>query len=453
MKNLNFVITLYIIFTLFVNTKTTAQDSHYWTNQYGTDASLLGGLVVGSMHDLSSTFYNPGTLALTTDQVLTISSDAFQTTRIEINSKSSDLPDLESRTSGSLPSIIAFRLPVEGLGKHQLAFSVLTRDKVETDFYGRDINSSGTSIITANDGFAFNNFSEKWFGISWGYMLAEKIGIGISQYVSARSQRQRIQVINQFLEDPLTAGARIVFSDVYFNNIKILWKAGIIFNHKPISFGFTITTPSVNLFNTSADASLNISQISSAGEEQFIAANDEKELTSIYKSPLSIAAGAAYYSGNTSFYFTAEWFESIDQFSVLNTNPVPLIPGGTLIPNRNLLSRSSVFNFGVGIKHIISQSFSIYGSIFKNDSSHDPNLRSKYSLSTYDILHLVAGTAFKYKILDLILGFGYAFGNDTSDPLGAIVDPTGVAFSGEGNQGADVFYNNYKIVFAFSLTI
>ena len=31
-----------------------AQDSHYWTNQYGTDAQLLGGLVVGSVNDLSS---------------------------------------------------------------------------------------------------------------------------------------------------------------------------------------------------------------------------------------------------------------------------------------------------------------------------------------------------------------------------------------------------------------
>ena len=452
MKKISFRIPLYILI-LSINTIITAQDSHYWTNQYGTEASLLGGLVVGSMHDLSSTFYNPGTLALTTDQILTISTDAFQITRIDINAKSPDLPDLESSSSGSVPGIIAFRLPVEELGKHQLAFSVLARDKIETDFYGRDINSSGSASITANDGFSFQNFSERWFGISWGYMIAEKVGVGISQYISVRSQRQRIQVINQFLEDPLTAGARILFSDVYFNNFKILWKAGIIFDNKPLSFGFTITTPSLNLFNTTAAASLNISQISSTGEEQFIAANDEKELNSLYKSPLSIAAGAAYYFGNTSFYFTAEWFESIDQFSVLNTKPVPVIPNGVVIPNRNLLSRSSVLNFGVGIKHKLNPNFSIYGSIFKNDSSHDPNLSSKYSLSTYDILHFLGGTSFKYKILDLILGFGYAFGNDKVDPLSAIVDPTGNVNVSEGDQSADISYNNYKIVFAFSITI
>ena len=109
------------------------------------------------MHDLSSTFYNPGTLALTTDQILTISTDAFQITRIAINAKSPDLPDLESSSSGSVPGIIAFRLPVEELGKHQLAFSVLARDKIETDFYGRNVNSLGSTSITANDGFSFQN--------------------------------------------------------------------------------------------------------------------------------------------------------------------------------------------------------------------------------------------------------------------------------------------------------
>jgi hypothetical protein len=34
-----------------------AQDSQYWTNQYGTRAELLGGVVVGSIKDLASTFY------------------------------------------------------------------------------------------------------------------------------------------------------------------------------------------------------------------------------------------------------------------------------------------------------------------------------------------------------------------------------------------------------------
>jgi hypothetical protein len=43
------------------------QDSHYWTNQYGTRATLLGGAVIGSVLDLSGTYYNPGGMSLIED--------------------------------------------------------------------------------------------------------------------------------------------------------------------------------------------------------------------------------------------------------------------------------------------------------------------------------------------------------------------------------------------------
>jgi hypothetical protein len=442
---------LLIIFFIsgsFIN----AQDSHYWTNQYGTEASLLGGLVVGSKHDLSSTFYNPGTLALTTDQVLTISSDAFQITQVNITSKSSTLPNLESNTSGSAPSIVAFRLQLDELGKNQIAFSVLVKDAVQADFYGRDINRTNISSIRANDGIIFADNFETWVGFSWGRKIKEKIGIGISQYVALSSNRQRLQIINQVLEDPQTTASRIIFNDTYFNNFKILWKAGIFFDQRPLSFGFTVTTPSINLFNYTGESSINISHINSAGEEQFIAANDEDGLTSEFKSPFSLAFGAAYHLEKTSFYFSAEWFAKISSYEVLNTQPVIVVPTGEVIPNNNFLSRQSVINFGVGFHHKLGKDFSLYASIFTNNSAKNPNELSKYSLSGYNILHFLGGVALKYGILDLILGLGYATGNNKIEPLDNIINPA-INLSGNEERNSEITYRGYKIVFAFSINL
>jgi len=275
-----------------------------------------------------------------------------------------------------------------------------------------------------------------------------KVGIGISQYAAIRSDRQRLQIINQVLEDPQTAATQIIFSDTYFNNFKILWKAGIFFDHRPLSYGFTVTTPSLNLFNYTGQSSINISQINSVGEDQFIAANDEDGLTSVYK----IAFGAAYYFEKTSFYFSAEWFAKISQYDVLNTKPVIVVPTGEIIPNDNKLSRRSIFNFGVGVKHKLGKSFSLYGSIFTNNSASDRDQLSKYSLSTYNILHFLGGVSFKYSVIDLILGLGYAFGNSNMESLTDIIAPTYKTSTNAGKV-SDVSYRGYKIVFAFSIKI
>jgi hypothetical protein len=441
-----------LIIIFFAVSFLNAQDSHYWTNQYGTEASLLGGLVVGSKHDLSSTFYNPGTLALTTDQVLTISSDAYQITEVNITSKSPAVPDLESNTSGSAPSIVAFRLQLDELGKNQIAFSVLVRDVVKSDFYGRDINKTDTSGIRVNDGIIFQDNIETWVGFSWGHKINEKVGIGISQNIAVRSNRQRLQVINQVLEDPQTAATRIIYSDTYFNNFKILWKAGIIFDHRPLSFGFTVTTPSLNLFNYTGESSINISQINSAGEEQFIAVNDEDGLTSEYKTPFSIAFGAAYHLEKTSFYFSAEWFSKISSYNVLNTQPVLVVPTGEVIPNTNSLSLRSVINFGLGVDHRLGKELSLYASIFTNNSAKDPDEQSKYSMAGYNIIHFLGGVALKYDVIDLILGLGYAAGNNTMESLDNIINPPSGTLINEESY-SEISYRGYKIVFAFSIKI
>jgi len=53
------------------------QDTHYWSQHYGTRSTLLGGSVIGSLLDISSTYYNPGALALMADPAFVISGSIF----------------------------------------------------------------------------------------------------------------------------------------------------------------------------------------------------------------------------------------------------------------------------------------------------------------------------------------------------------------------------------------
>src|SRR4030067_1048812 len=79
------------------------QDSHYWTNQYRPRATLLGGAVIGSVLDLSGTYYNPGGLSLIKDPQTLIAAKVFQYPRVSIGGGGADNVVLKSSHPGARP--------------------------------------------------------------------------------------------------------------------------------------------------------------------------------------------------------------------------------------------------------------------------------------------------------------------------------------------------------------
>ena len=65
-----------VILTFFIDAK--AQDANYWTHQYGSRSTLLGGAVIGSVLDLSATYYNPGALSLIDEPDVLLAAKVFE---------------------------------------------------------------------------------------------------------------------------------------------------------------------------------------------------------------------------------------------------------------------------------------------------------------------------------------------------------------------------------------
>ena len=100
-----------------------AQDAHYWTYQYGTRANLLGGLVVGSVVDISAAYYNPGALALLDDIELVAASSVAEASNVSLSgSQGRTVSDFRLAMA---PGFFGGILPFNFLGKHVLAYSFL----------------------------------------------------------------------------------------------------------------------------------------------------------------------------------------------------------------------------------------------------------------------------------------------------------------------------------------
>jgi hypothetical protein len=149
-----------------------AQDSQYWTLQYGPVAELLGGVVVGSTRDLSATFYNPGALALTKDPSLLASVESFETTSIKATSEPA-LLDFTATNLRPSPTLFAFAFPRSWTGSHTVAISALTRQDFDLRIDNWQVTPTGSG---GGESLFDQNLNENWFGLSWAHPAGERFG-------------------------------------------------------------------------------------------------------------------------------------------------------------------------------------------------------------------------------------------------------------------------------------
>jgi hypothetical protein len=398
-----------------------AQDSQYWTLQYGPVAELLGGVVVGSTRDLSATYYNPGALALAKDPSLLASVQSFEAVSIKVKAPAPfvDFNDLSVRPS---PSLFAFALPRSLTGSHTFAISSLTRQ----DFDVRIDNWQVTPGHQAGaEALLEQNLTESWFGLSWAHRAGEHVGLGVTTYVAYRGQNTRRELSGEAAFSGGLGSAGLLVDDFDYSNYRLLWKAGISTQRESWDLGLSVTTPSVGLFG-SGSASYTRSSVGAdlgQGPTVSVSVQHADDLASEYKTPLSVAGGAGYRRGHSTYHATVEWFGSVAGFDVLDTSALASDPEAASLVKRLHQQAKSVVNFGLGYEHLVSERFSYYAAFTTDFTFADKSVNGANSLSTWDIYHVTAGASLRVKDVKLTLGAAYAFGSDSRSIPTLVVPP------------------------------
>jgi hypothetical protein len=410
------------------------QDSNYWTNQYGNQARLLGGLVVGSSDDVASVFYNPGRLALTENTALVLAGNVVRFTNISLENALGEGLDLSSTKLAGVPSLFAGELRLGFLNEHRLAYSFLTRYDFALRFEQRGDLTSLTEdrfdLLTASIDLD-ETMSEYWAGLTWAMPMGEKIGLGVTGFGLFRDQRSRAQTLVEAQVDTLS-GVALQRDDFDYLYVGLLGKVGLGANLDNWKLGLSVTTPNVKLYGSGAfgvDQVLITQDLDGDGNSSSLIITDYQDgLSAHYHSPLSAALGVSYvWKKNTNLEFTSEWFNVVDYYRVLDTQP---IAGPDTVISANIGDqRKSVINFGFGVDHSFNPKLRGYTS-FRTDYSSAMTLPgTNATISTWDIYHLAAGLTFPAGASEFTFGGIYAFGSDKRDE-GIDVIPD----SGEGDD-------------------
>jgi hypothetical protein len=437
-----------------------AQDSHYWNLQYGTRSTLLGGAVIGSVSDMAATYYNPAALALFPNPEILLSGKVYQVNTLTMKDGADEGVDLSSSQIEAAPTLFAGSFPFDWLKQHKLAYSIMTRQQMKFGIEGRRgvINdlTSGQELI-ARELLIDQNLSDLWLGLSWAYAWDSKIAVGITQYLAIRDQKARSQFLTQSLQPNSNVSTAALIRQYDYKNFRLLWKGGLGMNLDPLTIGITVTTPSVKLAGSGSallDAVASDVDLDGDGiEDQLFAANYQQDVSSAFHSPWSIGGGLSYRWGKTRLHASAEWYDAVQKFKILETTDFEAQSSGENVQNRVDHELKSIVNYGLGIEIYFKKKLNGYASFVTDYSAAVPGTETNLSISFWDIYHLATGLAFTLGRSEFTVGVNYAFGKDNLKRSLSFPEFTVSDNLENFLQNAELSYRRLKFLIGFSFQI
>ncbi len=428
----------------------TAQDSHWWTNQYGNRARLLGGAVIGSSSDLSAIYYNPGALALVERPEALLTGYVFELDNLALKDIFRPGSEISSTRFAAVAGLVAGEIRLGFLGESRLAYSFITRHIFEyrlgssVELTGDEIDVPELSTVSGSLRVD-SRLSEYWGGLTWSVPLSDRVGLGVTLFGASRNQRARSDTDLAVVAEDLSAGVAVRTRDYSYGHWRLLAKIGLRANlSETWTAGLTLTTPSLRLFG-SGEVGVNLSTV--AGPVQEVAVSFEDGIASKYRNPVSVGAGAAYSGDDWGFHAAIEWFDGLD-IVILDAEPFDGQTSGEVFDPNVDHRMKPVLNAGIGVAKTFSEKLSGYGSFHTDFSGADREDPSVTTTALWDLYSLGAGAIFAVGRSEFTAGLNYAFGSE--QPLSP-ADPTGddpvARLLGQGRAT----YSRWTFIIGFSL--
>jgi hypothetical protein len=433
------------------------QDTNYWTQQYGTQGELLLGTVVGSIIDLSSVYYNPGTLALQKNPSLLLGAKAFEYQSISIDTSRDIEKTPKTQSFGPAPTLFAGIFPSKWF-EGQLAYSVLTRNDFDFRIHtagSKDLKPESPDSVADIGGEVLieQDLTGVWGGPTWSRAWG-KMGIGVSGFIAYQGQYTRNQAIMQGLR-PSGEGATATFINaVNYWHFRLVFKAGVAWDYSPLTFGLAFTAPSIGLAGNGSSLfdffsmGLDIDQDGTRDTE--LIANYFTDQPADYKSPGSISCGLSYRHKNTSVHISAEYFGPVDTYEVLPTQTFTSPTSGNTYVQKTTLELNSVFNWGIGIEQHIRDWLKAYGSFITDNSGYVGGTGTTVAVSNWDLKHIMGGAAFSFLGNDITLGLGYTWGSQQLPNVQYLNSKDGDANVPNLDLDAKLKFERLKLIIGFA---
>jgi len=456
------------------------QDYHYWSEQFGTKSSFLGGATAAGIDDNSTVYYNSAAMAFIKDPSISVTINAYRFSTISMNNALGKGLSLKGNNLNIIPNMIAGILPLKKFPKLALGYSVLAKRYYKNKFnlFHRkeaDIISTqpGDEIFLGN--YYYNHeLSEYWSGIAASYKVNEHMSFGLSHFGIYRNVKYTNQYgLNVLPSSGLPGHLSRISSNIIFNywNVKIMFKASMALRFEKFRFGINFTTPTINVVGRAKVyrefSVINLPEIISS---DLTVLSRENKIKATHKQASSIAVGFSFrLNKNNWIHFTNETFLPVKNYFIFEQNEdLSVFPTSitsdqiaSVFGNQQFLSlqeqNKMVSNFGLGFQSQLKQTVGLYFGA-RTDFLHnaDPYFqlsRLQVDASKWNLYHFSFGAEKWIKNKKYMAGieFGLSGNNKINQSVNFenVVSETSITGTDDGT--ARVALYSFKFIFQITL--
>jgi len=481
---------VFLVSIYFIPFPTYSQSNTYWTRSFNEESSLLSGAVVGGGAGPSAIYYNPASISEIATSSFSLHASLFSFEFIDIKNALGKGIDLKSSRGTIEPRFISYMIQPKNHPDLSFEIAFLNNEKFHQEL-SRSVDMK-INVLNNLPGleryFALFNYSshyrDDWFGIGGSWKINPRLSVGASMFLTVKQNKYHYSLdIEAFpLADtnnsPFYSAHYQENEIVKFNDYRFLWKIGMLYKLERISFGFSMTTPSVGgIYSDGKQVSRKQKQsnitLPDTGEPlpDYVVVDykEKNEVTVNAKSPLSIAVGITYRFTNEShiLYTSIEYFSGIDPYRLVQANESASIIAGSvfeLIDNNEWLTFVSgakpLLNAAIGYRWHVKENVTMMTGFrtdfnYRKDLDYNPFLdRKKGRGLDLDLYHLTTGFSWRILGQNLITGFQYTIGREKNqEQFANLSDPVEfnteemVPLQGTRQRIMDTFINSISIYF------
>lgn len=474
---MNLIFTFFLLcFTCLIQ----AQDTHYWTNQFGARASLLGGAVIAGLDDNSAVYYNPANLTFIKQSTVSLNTSIYKYTDIYIGNGAGTNVDLTSQRISLYQQMISGLLTKNPEKRWRLGFNILTRQHVNLDMTQRheaiyEINPTQAGLEHYIGSIELrNSLNETWGCLGMGYKINAHFSVGLTAIVTYRAQRHTFSYAARSISGDSSYIVNNIPFDIATNSYYVhartnlvggLLKAGFHARFGGWRFGLNVSSPSITIWGESR-VQREIGRTNLPGNVDQILTGEQTQLKSQYKYPWTIGLGVAYLYKTGLISIVAEYFSKIKQYKMIESDPnQPTFPAFLSRPGLDLFTvhhgANQLVNVGIGWEQQLVDKIKLHLG-FRSDFSYarrsDRIRQGDLTIvsAPIDLWHCSAGISWRRKASLMSIGLNYTYGHrdkgfsqliNFTEP---VIDAPLLFLVGERNESAFINYHSITLLIGYT---